>query len=362
MVIRELNLYVYSSPNNLIGVVEKYSSLIWADRYDECGDFELTVIYSPELKDLLQKDRYVSIEYSNRTAVIEKVEISKDEDGNASMIITGRTIEIIMDRRIVLKKTEFKKEDEKKPNLQESMKKLIDENIINPEDAARKIPNFVFSVSRDTNITKLTLDDESYDKDSIFEIVSDMCSDKHIGFKLILNDSGQFVFSLYKGADRSNTVLFSPYYDNLNNSSYFSSIEDYKNVMIVSKDDEKFLVVPLNEGTVPTGLLRKETHESASALKENKEGELTDAELTTKARKKLKFEHKVQTGFEGDIIPDVLYEYRRDYDVGDKVRLEDEYGNAEVVYISEVVITFDENGFSIIPTFKEIDWDETEEV
>lgn len=360
MVINDMDLYVYDSPTDMIGVVEKYISLIWADRYDECGDFELTVFYDAALRDLLQKDRYVSVDYSDRTAIIEKVEISHDEDGNANMIVTGRTVEIIMNRRIVLNKTEFKKDGDKKPNLQDAAKKLIDENIISPADSKRTIPGFIFQVNNDSNITRLTLEDETYDKDVIFDIIAGMAQDKHIGFKVLVNESGQFIFSFYKGVDRSNEILFSPYYDNLNNSSYFSSVEEFKNIMFVSKNDTEFITVPLEENNEPTGLARRETHESASSLKENKEGELSDDELKTKARKKLKLEHKVQTGFEGDIIPDILYQYRTHYNVGDKVQLEDEYGNAEVVYVSEVVITFDENGLSIIPTFKEIDWDEEE--
>ena len=175
-----------------------------------------------------------------------------------------------------------------------------------------------------------------------------------------MDSSGKYTFSLYKGKDISKDVLFSPYYDNLNNSQYFSSTEDYKNVMFISKDDTDYLTAFTGSSTEPEGLSRRETHESASGLKENKEGDLTDDELKTKAVKKLKSEFKIQTGFEGDIIPDVLYTYRINYNVGDKVQFEDEYGNREAVYISEVVITFDENGLSIIPTFKEIDWDEEE--
>ena len=357
MDIRELALYVYNASYQMIGVVEKYVSLIWSDRYDEAGDFELEVVYDPGMKDLLQKDRFVTTDYSDRTAVIEKIEISKDEDGNAMMVISGRSIEVILDRRIVLTKTEFKKDDN--ILLQNGVKKLLNENLIAPSDPKRQISNFTFSESSASQITSLKIE-ETYDKDSLYEIVTGLCSDKHIGFKVLMDLSGRYTFSLYKGKDISKDVLFSPYYDNLNNSQYFSSTEDYKNVMFISKDDTDYLTAFIDSSTEPEGLSRRETHESASGLKENKEGDLTDDELKTKAVKKLKSEFKIQTGFEGDIIPDVLYAYRTNYNVGDKVQLEDEYGNREAVYISEVVITFDENGLSIIPTFKEIDWDEEE--
>ena len=351
---RELSLYVYNSSYQMIGVVEKYISLIWSDRYDEAGDFELEVSYDPLLKDLLQKDRFVTVDYSDHTAIIEKIEISKDDEEDAKMVVSGRSVEIILDRRIVLEKTEF--DEETNISLQNGIKTLLNENLINPSNSKRKISNFMFSESSVVSITSLSIN-ETYDKDDLYSIITGLCSDNHIGFKVLMDSSGRYVFGLYKGKDISNDVIFSPYYDNLNNSQYFSSIEDYKNVMFVSKDDSEYLVA-FDSSSEPTGLSRRETHESASDLKENKEGDLTDHELEIKALKKLKSEHKIKTGFEGDIIPDVLYTYRTDYNVGDKVQLEDAYGNREAVYISEVVITFDENGLSIIPTFKEIDWDE----
>ena len=352
---RELTVYVYDESIRMIGVVEKYVSLVWSDRYDEAGDFELETIFDFELYDLFQKDRFCSIDYSKHKAIIEKVEISKDEEGNSKIVVTGHSVEIITDRRIVLIKTEIGKEEPEV--LQNVFERLFDENLINPSDEKRKIQNFVFHLSDDSIVNSLMISDETYDKDTLYDVVKGQCADKHIGFEIDLDDSGVFNFSLYKGKDLSDSVLFSPFYDNLNNSQYFSSSEDYKNVMFISKNDEEFITVSVNDEE-PTGIKRRETHESSSDLKENKEGDLTDEELRSKALKKLKQEYKIKTGFEGDIIPDVFYTYRDDYNVGDKVMLEDEYGNKQAVYISEVVITYDENGLSIIPTFEEIDWDE----
>ena len=36
----EVNLYVYNTSLQLVAIIDRYSSLIWADRYDECGDFD----------------------------------------------------------------------------------------------------------------------------------------------------------------------------------------------------------------------------------------------------------------------------------------------------------------------------------
>lgn len=395
----EVFLYVYDQSKTLIGVIDRFISLIWADRYDECGDFELLIPYNESYKSILVKDNYCSVDYSDHWCIIEKIECSKDDDGIAQMLVSGRSLESIPERRIVSHKTDFGKVDEQpepielesgddeeeserrillqneelsdeeeepeEANVQESILQLFTEHLIEPEDEKRKIEDFIFEKSSDEAVKKLTFK-ESYNGEDLYNVTTKVCSDKHIGFKIVVNELNQFVFSLYKGKDRTlpdsadEYVLFSPYYDNLKNSKYFSSKEPYRNVMIVSKSEDEFITVT-NLETEPSGLERREVHEDSSGLKENESNELTDDQIIAKGKKKLNFDYKEETGFEGDVIPDAVYKYREDYNVGDKVHFEDEYGNYEDVYISEVVISYDENGLSIIPTFKAIDWNEEDE-
>ena len=357
---KNLNLYVYSRPGFMIGVVEKYVSLIWTIRYDEAGEFELETIYTPELRALLIEDNLVSTDLKNRFAIIQSIEIEKDDDGNATMIVKGKTIEIIMDRRLILKILRFGDENiGQTANIQQSMKKIIDDNIIDPTDPNRKISDFVFVSSRDYAVTSLEFA-ETFHQISVYEAISNTCKDNHIGFKLLLNNNGEFYFSLFKGRDLSGKVLFSPYYDNINNTKFSTDSEAHKNTLITTNESGDTLVIT-NEESMPYGLDRKEVFENLGELKDNSKEVLTDQEIEKKAIKKLNLEYKKKTGFDGEIITDVFYKYEEDYDVGDRVWIEDEYGNTEAVYISEIVITCDENGLTIIPTFKEIDWNWEEE-
>ena len=352
----EIFLYVYDKSFTLLGIVDRFISLVWADRYDECGDFELVVPYSESYKNLLKKGLYCTTDYTKHHAIIERIEIENDNDGNYKMTVTGRTIEIILDTRVVLNKMEIGKEEPE--NLEQAIKNLLNDNAIEPNDEDRVIPGLIFVNSDDDRVFNLKLVD-TFDKDSLYEVISKVCQDKHIGFRILINDNNEYEFLLFKGRDLSNEVLFSAHYGNLNDSKYFSSIEEFKNVMVISKNEDEVLTVT-NEDAMPRWLDRKEIYKSASSLKENTEGSLSDQDLEIKGINELNFKYKVQTGFDGEIIPGMLHTYLEDYDVGDKVLLEDEYDNNEVVYISEVVISFDEKGFSIVPTFKEINWDENE--
>ena len=372
MVETEMYLYVYNNSFSLVGIVDKYISLIWTDRYDDCGEFELTLPYESKWNSVFKKDYLCKINFSDHWCLIEQVEVNKEEDNAATMIISGRSVEAILERRVVIGEKEFGN-DETEVNVQTSIQTLLNENFINPSNAKRKISNFIFSASTDSAITGLKFAD-NYEGDDILSIITGICQDKHIGFKVLVNSSNQFVFSLYAGKDRSKSsnssgyVIFSPYYDNLITSNYFSSTEEYKNLMIVVDEEKNYSYVYL-DSTEPTGLSRREVYENESDLEDvqtdmNVSGTKLvisntnkKSQIKSKAKKKLRTEYKIKTGFEGDIIPEKMYKYRTHYNAGDKVHFQDSYGNSERVYISEVVISMDENGLVILPTFEEIDWE-----
>ena len=65
MAAAEMNLYVYNTSFSLIAIVDKYISLIWTDRYDDCGDFELSLPYESKWKSVFKKDYFCKIDFSS---------------------------------------------------------------------------------------------------------------------------------------------------------------------------------------------------------------------------------------------------------------------------------------------------------
>ena len=63
-------------------------------------------------------------------------------------------------------------------------------------------------------------------------------------------------------------------------------------------------------------------------------------------------DHIITTAFEGEADVTRLFKYGEDFFVGDTVQLVDEYGNEGAVYISELIISNNQEGLSIYPTFK----------
>ena len=107
---------------------------------------------------------------------------------------------------------------------------------------------------------------------------------------------------------------------------------------------------------MPTGIRRIEVYEKKNKLFDNDDSQtVSDEELQKKAVKFLRKENGIVSAFEGEVIPFVVFTYGTDYFTGDHVQLVDYFGNSKTVYISEVVISYDDEGLKILPTFEEIE-------
>lgn len=232
-----MNLYVLDRNLAAVAVIDTYTSLIWTDRYYEAGDFELCIPIGKDLLNYIKQDYYIWRQDSEHVMIIEKILIETDaEDGN-KLTVTGRSLESILDRRVVWGQKTLN------GNFQLGIKTLLNEAIIDPAKAERKIDNFIFEESDDQNITELTIESQ-YTGDNLYDVISGLCSERGVGFKITLNTQNQFVFKLYMGADRSYNqfqnpyVVFSPNFDNLISSSYLESRSSLKNVTLVGGEGE----------------------------------------------------------------------------------------------------------------------------
>ena len=132
-----MDVLVLDESFTAIGILDSYKSLIWTDRFAEYGDFEIYAAMDTDLETLLQKDRYLWMNDSEHVMMIESVKITTDaEDGNF-LTVTGKSLEAILGRRIIWNQKEFK------GSLQDAIQTMLNEAIISPSIADRKIPNFI---------------------------------------------------------------------------------------------------------------------------------------------------------------------------------------------------------------------------
>ena len=350
-----MEVWILDTDFSSVSVLDTFESLIWTDRYREYGDFEIFAFPTSQLINDAKDDFYLYNPASDHTMIIEHHEVTTDIEEGPRFIVTGRSLESLLTRRIVWNQTTIS------GSLQNGIKKLITENFISPEVSERKITNFVFVDSTDPEITKLT-HEQQYTGDIVYDVIVDLCNTYDIGFKITLNiDKKRFEFSLYKGKDRSYAqetnpyVVFSPNYENIINSDYTHSIKDYKNVTRIGGEGVGVDRKMATYGNA-SGLIRREIFTDARDISsKTDDGEvLSDQDylnLLQQRGKENLAEYPIKEGFEGEVEASKMFIYGRDFFLGDCVQVQNEFGMSGTSLVSEIVFSQDKDGESVYPTF-----------
>lgn len=353
-----MEVNVYDTNLKPVTTIDVFDSVIWTDRYFKHGDFELFVPVSSSAILQLQEDYYLMMEDSDHVMIIESINLKTDVEEGNRFSVTGRSLESILLRRIVWEQTLLS------GNFQEAIKFLLDKNAIAPSDNDRKFNRLTFEYSTDENVTLLSVDIQLHGE-TLYDVISQLCESRRIGFKITVTPTGEFVFKLYAGADRSYSqienpyVLFSPDMENLTDTDYYHSKIPYKSITLVAGEGEgtarQTIAVPNPNGS-GADLDRREMFTDASDIsKTTSGGTLTNAQYLTYLTERGLIHLSEQlpiTVFDGKI--DVLnsnFVYGEDYFLGDIVQIANEYGLTGRSRVNEVVFSQDPSGIDIYPTF-----------
>lgn len=356
----DMKLNLLDENLELVDVIDKFSSLIWTDRFYEPGDFELYIPYTKHFVDVLKMGYYLTQKQSNKVMIIESIEFSSSLDEGTIIIVTGRSLESILDRRIIWNLTILD------GNMQNQLEILLNDNVINPKISYRAIKNFIFRKVSNPIINSAHVTGKYYG-DKLLDVVVNQCKEKKIGFSIELSDDNKFVFSLETGTDRSydqNDVpymVYSQKYNNLINSRYIISEKTYKNVALVVGEkypESEERKTEVTGSITSSGLDRRELYSDANDISSSlDDGEVmpdsTYFQLLRQRGNKDLLDYKTTELFDGD-METTRSEYRKDFFMGDIVQISDTY--IEVVNtkarIIEMIFSQDKNGFSAYPTFE----------
>ena len=352
-----MEMYVLNQRFQKIAIIDAYESLLWTDRYNKPGEFE---IYTPVADFALQypvADNYLQIRESEHMMIVEDITIESNVETGNHIKIVGRSLESILDRRIIWKQTTIN------GNLQEGIKKLINENIVSPMVSDRRIANFVFEDSVDPAITGLTMDNQ-YTGDNLLEVIEKLCEENEIGFRIFLDAQNRFVFKLYKGTDRSYRqetlpyVVFKPSFENIINSNYSEIQSSAKNVTLIAGEGEGDSRITRVIGD-KSGLLRKEVYTDARDIqKEEGMSDATYYSLLDKRGEETLKDNKVKKTFDGECETTRMYVYGRDFFMGDCVQVANEYGMESPTRIIEYIWSSNSSGTTSYPTFEALEYEE----
>lgn len=436
-----IDLYVLNGDLERIGIIDSYVSLIWSNRYNEDGDCELYIEANDYSLSLLKKGYYLVRDDDDMVCRIKKIELTTDIENGNYLIVTCYDVKDMLGQRVIWSQTNFD------GNVEDYIRKIISDSLVNPSLSARQIKNASgranFFLGDRQNFTEVVSGQVTYK--SVREKIQELCKKYGWGYKVIV-DIGNFYFILYKGTDRSNSVMFSPNFENLISTNYQEDSTNLANVALVAgegsgsersrnvsgyaegldrneifidaKDISKTItwkdliaLYPttdqggkghIDESALGAAVYRMDSIDIAivdnnqlTELQANyPEGQiitvrgnryyqvynvviadLPSTALTTpmtdddsvilrdlvysvyllnRGYEKLA-EYGTTVTFNGTVAPSITFEYKKDYFLGDKVTVENEFGISAAARIVEVIEVVDQNGYSIEPKFEYVE-------
>lgn len=345
-----MDLWILTEDFQRVGIVDTATSIIWANRHRQHGDFEIYISASAAVLDLLQEDRLVMRDDDDMVGIVEKIEITTNEENGDFLTVTGRCTRSILGRRIVWDQTTLN------GTVENGMRQLVTDAFISPKIAERKYDGLTLAAAHGYS-DRLQI---QYTGDNVKEAVESLCAANNYGYKMPLV-GGVLQLDFYKGVNRSATqsenprVIFSEEYDNLTETTYTRDKTDYKSVVLVAGEGEGAARrrATVSRSTDLSGLHRRELYVDARDISSN-EGQIADeeylAQLAERGATALS-EAPIVESMEGTVEPLQMYTYKVDYFLGDTVTVVNQYGISADAQVLEVVETWDENGYTCTPTF-----------
>jgi len=422
------DLYVLDKNLKSKGIIDNYTSLIWADRYYEKGDCEVYMPATIKALNTLTKGDYLIKSDSPMVCIIDKIEIDTDVENGNYLIVTGTDSKGLLDRRVVWNTISID------GNVEAAVRAMVNNALGDTDIPERKLLKAngqrLLYLGASQGLGEVATEQVSYK--NIGEKVREYCKKYKWGYK-VYEQNGALYFTLYRGQDKSDSVVFSNEYENLLSSTYLEDYTKIANVALVAGEGEgaerarmtsgnsdyastdryeiyvdakdisssityaelieaypsgtivpagagfgykvNTLDIPILDGDqqakleaeYPSGTVvvvsgveyYRLTNIVIATMEESAPADtdtvtlasvIYDTYILTRGQQKLAEYGEVKS-FDGVVEPNTTFVFREDYDLGDVVTVENEYGVSVKARIVEVVEVEDNNGYSIRPKF-----------
>ena len=351
----------------LVAICDSFSSLLWDIEYYKCGAFEVYIAASPRNIEIFQTGRIVGRDDDKEHfGLIESVELETDAEDGDYLIIKGRFLMCLLERRIIYPTLNFTSQTSYGAIVQ----KAVENNALTSGN--RLIPGLKLGEIQGTCWSQTTKLQVSYENlmEWIYTICEKIGGTANIRLSKIAEEQYEMIFDLLQGEDRSILqkenphIVFSDSYNNLLSFTYFTDTSVKKNYAYVlgKGEGEKRKRTTYFEGAEPSSLERYEVYVDAKDIsnEEQENGEtkpLSEEEYSELLKEKGK-QNLVPITMKSEsqiAVQSTQFQYSVDYFVGDFVTAEHHrFGiRQNKIQLVGMIESFDHNGRNLIPTFKE---------
>ena len=340
---RNIPINILDENREIIETLHTYESLLWTKQYQDVGGCVLVITPTDELIHLLKYEaKYIGRFDDDMICEIKKVKLSMDNlTKQYTLTITCLGAATLFNQRIVWNQTNYTTQAEV------FVRRLVLDSIITPSDSDRSI-DFV-KLGQLKNYPEMITKQVTYDE--VLPTIIDVCKTYDLGFRLVINESNELVFEIYRGLDCTDSqevndhITFSKEFNNLQSFDWEIDFSTFKNVCLVGGEGEGTSRTTKTVGSAK-GINRFETFADGKNLS-SEEGTITNyTDVLTESGNEKLATSSVQETFACKVDVE-LYEYKTDYDLGYKVTVVGDYGLKIDAKIIEVVECNDSGGYRI---------------
>ncbi len=319
------------------GIIDDFPSLVWNRKYYECGSFTLKL--GLKYWERIKNASYVYCKDFEETGIIETLNPKTTTQGT-EIQRSGRFLESILADIVINKTQSFK-------NMitEDIVRSLVNIFVINAGE--RSIPNLVLGERKGLG-QKRTI---QITGSNLLSKIYELCKEDELSIKLGYDfENNKLVFEVWQGLDRRDTqnentwAIFSRNFENITGDEYSTDETQYRNYAYVAGEDTGGNRVIVEVDRIKEGEKRKELWVDARDIQseiyddEGNSSKIPDAEyremLRERGIEKLNECNKVEKA-DFNIDPLSNLEYKKDFDLGDKVI----YKNEELGFNIENRIT-----------------------
>lgn len=294
--------------------------------YYEVGEFE---VYAPATRRnlvALQKGNYVKIPNKRFIWVITSIEYTFTAGGARMISAKGYEAKWLLSKRIIQTPKELQ------GTITSAVYGLVNHALGTGAQAARKIVGF----NVDTNNLLIDISGTQAPRGNLLEFVNELLKTYNCGSQ-VTYVNGILKYTIINGEVKNHSVKFSQSLDNLLSSTYLSNDEELAtNALVVSTVEEVDYTQTYDTGA--TGIDRAEILVNSNLNTKYEDANGVEQETTptsalykgwqTEEAKNELTKHKEKLEVNGEIdLNASLYEFDKDFYLGDIVGIQDEYFN-----------------------------------
>lgn len=368
-----MELFRYTDPTNFRygQAICCWDSCAWSERYRTPGEFEIQAKLSSGLREDLPIGSLVSHTKTLDVMIVESHQVSEDIDTDPVIKVSGRGLESVLEHRIVGQNWNW---GVPPASIEASLYQLANDyswfqivelindhiqtgTVLTPQDAISKL-------YADTEIatTGVPTEARTIGRGSVLEKVLELLAYDDLGIRVIRRNNfpghpgnvDNTILRVHAGEDQRGRVIFSTKTGDIDLAEYLKTIKSYKNAALVSGKFVEAMVpgsqtginkrvMLVDGGDIDGHLQAVPTGATLTAIR---------AAMTTRGVQALRAQKKLEIS-RADISATPTFHYRYDYNIGDIVSVDVNYGGFSTpMRVVENVEIDDENGESSFPTLE----------